>query len=48
MNFFCVKSYFNVINMSEKNHEKIQLVGNFFGLQLYYIVKNNKNIKLQS
>jgi len=32
--------------MSEKNHEKIQPLGNLLGLQLYYRVKNNKNIKL--
>jgi len=32
--------------MSEKYYEKIQHLSSFFGLQLYYRVKNNKNLKL--
>jgi len=39
--------YFNVLKMPGKNHEKIQPLNSFFGLQLYYRVKNNKNLKLQ-
>jgi len=39
-------SYFNILNIPEKNHEKIQPLSNFFEVQLYYRVKNNKNLKL--
>ena len=44
--FFFVKPYFNVLNVPRNNHEKIQPLRQFFGLRVYYKVKNNKNIKL--
>jgi len=33
--------------MLRKSHEKIQPLDHFFGLRVYYKVKNKKNIKLQ-
>jgi len=45
--FFCVKQYFNVLKTPEKNHKNIQPLGHFFGVRVYYKVKNMKNIKLQ-
>ena len=36
---FCVMSYFNLLNMPEINHEKIQPLNSFFRLQLYYSSK---------
>jgi len=39
-------SYFNVLDMPEKYHKNIQLLSTFFGLQLYHMVKYNKNHNL--
>lgn len=33
--------------MLEKNHERIQSLGHFSGLNVYYRVKNKMNMKLQ-
>ena len=33
--------------MPEKIHEKIQPLSSFFRLQLYYRIKNNKNLNLE-
>jgi len=33
--------------LGKKNHEKIQPLDHFFGLYIYYWVKNKSNIKWQ-
>jgi len=33
--------------MPLKSHEKIQSLGSFFGLPVYHMIINNKNIELQ-
>ena len=38
---------FNILNSPLRNHEKIQSLGCFFWLRVYYRVINNKNLELQ-